>query len=743
MKKLLLFLGLLASLSSFAQQSYQKTAVIIDSLKLGSNWYSSLLESITIGNYLSSSSSPLTGTGSIGVGPELSSLAAYSANISIGIIAKTGSNIFVSRSFGSTYPIAITNADGVAGTPSFSLDTSHFRSKEYFDGVYLSLNGGTMAGAIIQPNLPVGAFDLINKTYFDNAMTGISWKNAVRAATTANITLSGTQTIDGVAVVAGNRVLVKNQTLAQNNGIYTVAAGAWTRPGDVDAADEVEQATVLVTLGTTNKNTQWTSSLPVATLGTDPIAFSQISGAGTYTNGSGLSLTGNVFSVGSGQIVNSMLANPTLSGVSLGGNLYDLTVGTGLQLNAGTAFNGSTAKTISVNSTAFIQNQSIARQTATAWFDTSKVVKAIADSIALNDNYRFLNNAALLMDSAHSKSGIYMYGRNLSPTKVYAHIYVSDSNTVKFDVGSENSALGKSLTILGGTSLTLGTSSSTLTMNSGSSSQFNTGVVGGYFLAGGLSFNQTTGYIDYSRNTSSANGADLTVRAQAGATNGGATNKNGGSLILSAGIATGTGTSDVGIYTSSAGSSGSADNTPTAKLTIKGSGNVGIGTASPEQLLHLKYGAGTNTLQFALKLTNTLASSGNAVGILFETGSTEGNRGKGGIAYVHDQSLGWNRGDLYFMQNSAASTALASTSDASMVIKNNGSVGVGTTSPASCALFDITTTTKGLLLPRMTKAQRDAISSPVAGLAIYQTDNTPGLRVYNGTNWIKYSETTD
>jgi hypothetical protein len=43
----------------------------------------------------------------------------------------------------------------------------------------------------------------------------------------------------------------------------------------------------------------------------------------------------------------------------------------------------------------------------------------------------------------------------------------------------------------------------------------------------------------------------------------------------------------------------------------------------------------------------------------------------------------------------------------------------------------------------MTKTQRDAISSPAAGLAIYQTDNTPGLRVYNGTNWMKYTETTD
>lgn len=70
-------------------------------------------------------------------------------------------------------------------------------------------------------------------------------------------------------------------------------------------------------------------------------------------------------------------------------------------------------------------------------------------------------------------------------------------------------------------------------------------------------------------------------------------------------------------------------------------------------------------------------------------------------------------------------------------------LGLGTSSPNAAAALDITSTTKGLLLPRMTKAQRDAISSPVAGLAVYQTDNTPGLRVYNGTSWMRYTETAD
>ena len=62
-------------------------------------------------------------------------------------------------------------------------------------------------------------------------------------------------------------------------------------------------------------------------------------------------------------------------------------------------------------------------------------------------------------------------------------------------------------------------------------------------------------------------------------------------------------------------------------------------------------------------------------------------------------------------------------------------VGIGTTSPAASAQLDVTSTTKGLLPPRMTSTQRDAIASPVAGLMIWCTE-TLELQVYNGTRWI-------
>ena len=105
-------------------------------------------------------------------------------------------------------------------------------------------------------------------------------KSSVAVATTANITLSGEQTIDGV-LTSVSRILVKDQTLSQNNGIYTTGAGAWTRVTDADSPTELGYAYVFVTGGTTQGGTSWVcnqDSADITTLGTTPITFSQVSG---------------------------------------------------------------------------------------------------------------------------------------------------------------------------------------------------------------------------------------------------------------------------------------------------------------------------------------------------------------------------------------------------------------------------------------------------------------------------------
>ena len=148
---------------------------------------------------------------------------------------------------------------------------------------------------------PTADSDAATKLYVDQAVAGLSWKEAVRAATTANITLSGAQSIDGVSVIAGDRVLVKNQSTASGNGIYVAAAGAWTRATDADSQDDLLGAAVMVQEGSTLSGTQWvlTTDAPI-TVGTTGLTFTQFGGGTAYVAGDGLTLSGSTFNVGSG-----------------------------------------------------------------------------------------------------------------------------------------------------------------------------------------------------------------------------------------------------------------------------------------------------------------------------------------------------------------------------------------------------------------------------------------------------------
>jgi hypothetical protein len=139
-------------------------------------------------------------------------------------------------------------------------------------------------------------------TAVDNARTGLDVKESVRAATTAPITLSNTQTIDGVALAVGNRVLVKDQATASQNGIYIVDSGAWTRALDANTDAKVNPGLfVFVEQGTVNSDSGWilTTDAPI-TLDTTSLTFAQFSGAGQITAGNGLTKTGNTLNVGAG-----------------------------------------------------------------------------------------------------------------------------------------------------------------------------------------------------------------------------------------------------------------------------------------------------------------------------------------------------------------------------------------------------------------------------------------------------------
>ena len=157
---------------------------------------------------------------------------------------------------------------------------------------------------------PTATFDAATKNYVDNVAAGLDAKQSVKAASTANLSQSGTQTVDGIALVAGDRVLCKDQTTASQNGIWVVSAGAWSRSTDMDAWTEVPSAYTWVEQGTVNADTGWVCTADQGgTLGTTNITWTQFNGAGGVIAGAGLTKTGNTIDAVAGDTTLTVAAD--------------------------------------------------------------------------------------------------------------------------------------------------------------------------------------------------------------------------------------------------------------------------------------------------------------------------------------------------------------------------------------------------------------------------------------------------
>ena len=141
---------------------------------------------------------------------------------------------------------------------------------------------------------PTSSTDLATKGYVDNVATGAWWHAAARAGTTANITLSGEQTIDGVSVVTGDRVLVKNQSTGAENGVYVCDSGSWSYDADWVTGSVKPGSAVFVEEGSVNADSGWIVTTDgTITVGSTSVAFTQFTGAGQITAGDGLTKSGN------------------------------------------------------------------------------------------------------------------------------------------------------------------------------------------------------------------------------------------------------------------------------------------------------------------------------------------------------------------------------------------------------------------------------------------------------------------
>lgn len=177
---------------------------------------------------------------------------------------------------------------------------------------------------------PDQALEAATKQYVDAVAEGLHVHASVEVATTSSVDLSSPPAeIDTVTLTNNMRVLVKDQTNAAENGIYTYnsASAVLVRASDYDTVAEVRPGDfVFVSSGSVYADTGWVQTDTVTTLGTDPINWTQFSGAGTFLAGNGLQLAGNVFSINTNVTVdkttqqtltNKTLTSPTISGLYL------------------------------------------------------------------------------------------------------------------------------------------------------------------------------------------------------------------------------------------------------------------------------------------------------------------------------------------------------------------------------------------------------------------------------------------
>jgi hypothetical protein len=150
---------------------------------------------------------------------------------------------------------------------------------------------------------PSSGTDATNKTYVDNLIEGLSYKTAVRAATTANgddaTAFEDGDTVDGVTLATGDRLLRKDQTDASENGIFVVqASGAPVRAADANTAAELNRATVKVIEGSVNAGKQFTQATVDPVVDTDDLVWAESGGGQTYTaDGEGIEVSSNEFSL--------------------------------------------------------------------------------------------------------------------------------------------------------------------------------------------------------------------------------------------------------------------------------------------------------------------------------------------------------------------------------------------------------------------------------------------------------------
>jgi hypothetical protein len=251
---------------------------------------------------------------------------------------------------------------------------------------------------------PTNSTDAATKAYVDAVSEGLHIHEAARAAILTNVAiataLENGDTAGGVTLATGDRILLNGQTTTSENGIYVVqASGQALRATDFDTATEVDSGDFIFVTSGTYANTGWVQTLKPATIGTDPISFTQFSGAGTFTAGNGLTLTGTVFSIDT-TITADLSTAQTLTNKSISGSANTLTnIPNNALSNSAITINGTST---SLGGTRTLVTDDIAEDGSPTnlWFTDERAQDAVGNAVgtglSYNDTSGAISNSGVL-----------------------------------------------------------------------------------------------------------------------------------------------------------------------------------------------------------------------------------------------------------------------------------------------------------------------------------------------------------
>lgn len=599
---------------------------------------------------------------------------------------------------------SITSTGGNYGSivvDNMTLNADSISSSTANGDISIAPNG---TGRLLLNDSPTSNMHAATKQYVDNIASGLDVKASVRVASTANIDLAtgGLLTIDGITLIAGNRVLVKNQTTGSQNGIYDAATGSWSRSSDADSNAEVTGGIfTFVEEGTANAGTGWVLSTPdPITVDTTSLTFVQFSAspADTVYLSNGTLSSARMITMNGNDITFNGTAN-----VIIGDNGVVLATGTGS------------------NNLAFARN------------GTTSGVNFISGT---NPGFQVSGNS--ILNASSTGLELYISGSNSMPS-IY---WNNDTNTGLFrDVADQIGITTGGSTCIrfrDGLEVAPLVASSVSNANSGTQQLFLDSSNNNHLSRKDESGNVTDiELIDIAYKSpvvaATVTAGTLSTDFANGDTIDGITLSTGDRLL----IKNQTSADENGIYVVQAtGAPSRANDFKTSADFVLGTQIfVQSGTVNAYHVFYVSTypntvdtdnwewaeNVGADNFGNHTATTDILMASNNITQLL-------------GSATAPAIRSNIDASGLYFI--GAGRIGFTSAGSEVMRIDNTGSLVLGASSDADAsAIADLSSTSKGILIPRMTKAQRDAITVDANrdGLLVYNTD-TKKINTYDGSD---------